>query len=88
MLCTSLSPVICIRANVLFTLFVFACALWCPMHSVLCFYFVCRRLMYPMLPVSLCNPTTIRPYDYDYAVGKRSLCIGQMYMESKFGCHK
>jgi hypothetical protein len=50
----SLPPVVCTMAHVIFTLFVFVCALWCPMHSVLCFYFACRRLMYPMLPVSLC----------------------------------
>jgi hypothetical protein len=33
-----------------------------PMHSVLCFYFVCRRLMYPMLPVSLCLSSSYVPH--------------------------
>ena len=47
---SSLSPVVCRRANVLFTLFVFVCAEWCPTHIVLCFYFVFLGLM---LPVSL-----------------------------------
>ena len=37
------------RVCVLFTLFVFVCAKWCPIHIVLCFF----RLVFPMLPVSL-----------------------------------
>ena len=35
-----LPPVECRRAHVLYTLFVFACAQWCPTHIVLCFCFV------------------------------------------------
>ena len=50
---SSLSPVVCSRANVLLTLFVFVCVLWCPTHIVLCFCFVFPRLVYPMLQVSL-----------------------------------
>ena len=34
---SSLPPVVCRRAHILFTLFVFACAQWCPTHIVLCF---------------------------------------------------
>ena len=30
----------------------FVCIQWCPTHIVLCFWFVCLRLAYPMLPVS------------------------------------
>jgi len=41
---------------VLFTLFLFVCVLWCPTHIALCFCFVCLRLVYPMLPVSLDCP--------------------------------
>ena len=48
-----LPPVVCRRVHVLLTLFVFACAQCCPTHIVLCFCFVCLRLVYPMLPVSL-----------------------------------
>jgi hypothetical protein len=33
---SSLSPVVCSRVHVLFMLFVFACALWCPTHIMLC----------------------------------------------------
>jgi len=50
---SSLPPGVCRRAHVLLTLFVFACAYWCPTHTVLCFCFVFLRLVYPMLPVSL-----------------------------------
>jgi hypothetical protein len=40
MFCSFLPPVVCRRAHVLFTLFVFVCTWWCPTHIVLCFYFV------------------------------------------------
>ena len=53
MLGTSLSPVVCRTAHVLFTLFVFVCAKWCPVHFVLCFCIDFLRLVYPILPVSL-----------------------------------
>jgi len=41
MFVSSLPPVICRRAHVLFTLFDLVCVLWCPTHIVLCFCFVC-----------------------------------------------
>ena len=41
MLGSSLPPVVCRRAHVLFTLFVFACVLWCPTNTVLCFSSSC-----------------------------------------------
>jgi hypothetical protein len=41
-----------IRIHVLFTLFVFAYVYWGPTHNVLCFCFVCLRLVYPILSVS------------------------------------
>ena len=47
---SSLPPVVCRRAHVLFTLLVFV---WYLTHIVLCFYFICLRVVYPMLPVSL-----------------------------------
>jgi hypothetical protein len=34
---SSLPPVVCRRTHVFFTLFVFACVMWCPTHIVLCF---------------------------------------------------
>ena len=34
---------------------------WCPTHIVLCFCFVCFRLVYPMLPVSPDCPFLIVP---------------------------
>ena len=37
--CSSLSPVICRRTHVLFTLYVLVCAYWCPTHIMLCFCF-------------------------------------------------
>ena len=35
----SLPPVVCRRAHILFTLFVFVCVLWCPKHIALCVLF-------------------------------------------------
>ena len=32
---------------------VFVCIYWRPAHTVLCFCFVCLRLVYPMLPILL-----------------------------------
>ena len=37
----SLPQVVCRRVHILFTLFVLACALWCPTHIVLCFSSYC-----------------------------------------------
>ena len=52
---SSLPPVVCRRAHVLFTLFVFVYVWWCPwLCCVFCFVFL--RLVYPMLPVSLDFP--------------------------------
>ena len=53
MFVSSLPPVVCRRAHVLFTLFVLACAQWCPANIAVCFasfFFVV--LVYPMLRVS------------------------------------
>ena len=57
---SSLPPVVFRRVHVLFTLFVFVFAQWCPMHIVLrfcfcfCFcFFGFLRFVYPVLPVSL-----------------------------------
>ena len=36
---SSLPPVVCRRAHVLFMLFVFVCIQWCPTHNVLYFLF-------------------------------------------------
>jgi hypothetical protein len=51
----SLPPVVRMRVHGLFTLFVFACIKWCPKHMLLSIC-VFRRLVYPMLPVSLDCP--------------------------------
>ena len=50
---SSLPPVVCRRAHVLSTLFVFVCVYWGPTHIVSCFCFVFLCLVYHMLPVSL-----------------------------------
>ena len=34
---------------------------WYPIHNMLCFYFICLRLVYSMLPVSLDCPFLISP---------------------------
>ena len=47
----SLPPVACRVAHILFTLFVFVSVWWRPTHIVLCFCFVCLRLVYTLLPV-------------------------------------
>ena len=62
----SLPPVVCRRAHVLFTLFVLACALWCPTHTVLCVCSVVPRLVYSILPVSLDCPFFIAPSLFSY----------------------
>jgi hypothetical protein len=56
---SSIHSVVCRRAYVLFTLFVFVCTWWCPPHIVLCLRVVFRRLVYSMLPVSLDCPFLI-----------------------------
>jgi hypothetical protein len=48
-----LPPVVCRRAHILFTLFVFVWVWWSPTHVLLCFCFVFLRIMYPVLLVSL-----------------------------------
>ena len=53
---SSLPPFVFRRVFVLFTLFVFTCVQWCLTHIVLCFLFVCCRLVYLMLPLSLDFP--------------------------------
>ena len=51
----SLPLVVCRRAHVLFTLFVFASAQWCPNHIVLCFCFVFHRLIASFSGFSICD---------------------------------
>jgi hypothetical protein len=57
---SSLPPIVCKKAHVLLTLFVFACRKWCPTHIVLGFFlfvFVFSLcLVWPVLPVSLDCP--------------------------------
>ena len=57
----SFPPVVCRRAHVLFTLFMFVCLRWCSTHIVLCFCFVFLRLVCHVLPVSLDCPILIAP---------------------------
>ena len=59
MIGSSLPPVVCRMFDVLFTLSVFVCLQWCPIHIVLCFSFVFLRLVYHILPVSLDCPFLI-----------------------------
>ena len=61
----------CMRGHVLFTLFVFDCVLWCPAYIVLCFCFVFRRLVYPMLQVSLDCPFLITPSVFSNVYSKK-----------------
>ena len=68
---SSLPPVVCRRAHVLFMLFVCVCVRWCPTHitevvsNTYCveFLFVLffLRFVYPVLPVSLDCPFLIAP---------------------------
>ena len=58
---SSLPPVVCRKAHVLYTLFVSVCAQWCPTYIALYFCFVFLRLVYPMLSVSLDCPFMIAP---------------------------
>ena len=57
----SFLPVVCRRAHVLFTLFVFVCVSWCATYCVVIFCFVFLRLVCPMLSVSLDCPFLIAP---------------------------
>ena len=50
MFCSSLPPFLYRRVHVLLMLLVFVCVMLCPIHVVLCFWFVFLRLM---LSVSL-----------------------------------
>ena len=56
---SSLPPVVCRSAHVIFTIFVFVYVQWCPTHIVLCFSFVFHLLVHPTLPVSLDCPFVI-----------------------------
>ena len=58
---SSLPPIVCSSAHVLFTLFVFAYVQWCPTHIVLWCWFVLIRFVRPMLPISLDCPFLIVP---------------------------
>jgi hypothetical protein len=53
---------------------VFVCVLWCPSHIVLCYCFVFRRLVHPMLPVSLCFSSSCAPYVASFSVFFVVLC--------------
>ena len=53
---SSFPPVVWKRVHVLLGFFLFVCVWWCPTNIVLCFCFVCLRLVNPILHVSLCCP--------------------------------
>jgi hypothetical protein len=55
-------------------LFVFACVYWCPTYILLCFCFVFLRLVYLMLPVSLCLSSPCVPYVASFSVFVFALC--------------
>ena len=56
-------PVVCSIPHILFTYilftYIFFCSSCCQTHIALCFCFICFRLMYPMMPVSLTCPFLI-----------------------------
>ena len=60
--------------HVLVTSFVFVYVKCCPTHSVLCFCFVFLRLVYLMLPVSLCFSSSCVPYLASFSVFFFVLC--------------
>jgi hypothetical protein len=53
-------------SELLFTLFGFVYVQCCPTNIVQCFCFVCLRLVYPILPVSLDCPVFIVPSIFSY----------------------
>jgi hypothetical protein len=66
--------VVCRTSHVVFTLFMFAGIYWCPTHIVLCFCFVFRHLVCPMLSVSLCFSSSCVPYVVSFSVFFVILC--------------
>jgi len=83
MLSSSLSPVVCRRVHIVFTLFACVCVQWCKSHIVL---FCLFRLMYPMLPVSLDCPFLISPsvFSYVYCTTILYICISTTYLLNLF----
>ena len=82
MLGSSLPPVVCRRAYVLFTLFVFVCMWWC---AVFCFVFL--RLVCHVLPVSLECLFMIAPWVTFISYSGQSAMIGvllESYRIQKF----
>ena len=76
MFISSLPPVFCRRAHVLFTLFLLACVQWDSTYIVLCFFcFACPRLVYPMLPVSLDCPILLARSVFSYVYLKTNNAI-------------
>ena len=59
MFSSSLPSDVCRRVHFLFTLFMCVCLQCCPTHIVLCSCFVCLRLVYHKLPVTLDCPFLI-----------------------------
>ena len=82
---SSLPPVVCWRAHVLFTLFVFVCVKWCPAHIVLYYCFVFLHIVYPVLPVSLDCTFLIAPSVFSNVYFNRVtalLCIFTFWIPS------
>jgi hypothetical protein len=76
-----LPPVVCRMAHVLFTL-LFFCVEWCPTHIVLCFCFVCLRLVW-ILSVSLYCPFLIAPSVFSN-VYLQFLCIVHFWLPLRY----
>ena len=56
-----LPPAVCRTTHVLSMIFVFVGVYWYPTHIVICFCFLCLRLVWPTLPVSLDCQLLITP---------------------------
>jgi hypothetical protein len=74
MIGSSWSPVVCKWAHPLFTVMCVCLRIVCPTHVVLCFSFVFLRLVYTMLPVSLCFSSSCVHYVASFSVFFFVLC--------------
>ena len=70
MFSSSLLPVVCRRAHVLFTLFVFVFVKWCQSHIVLCFWFG----LVSCVPYNACF-SGLSLFDCHFAILERFFCV-------------
>ena len=74
----SLPPVVCSRAYVWFTLFVFACVMWVQHNVVLCFCFVFLRRVASFYGLSIFIAPAV-----SYNVYCNACCIYVMYLKTQ-----